>query len=278
MGKLILCTGKTAKRPYIFKATGTKIYTMEELCYYIYHNVETISEDLFRIELIDFIRDELGLTERAEYLEELVKKRVGIKDLVVSIFCSADYYDKYEINGLLAEIDILYRMNAAQRKKRQADFCMRHSQWKQAMTQYRNILNSKEFTELTSEEYGDILHNIGVLEAKNGAFIIASSKFREAYERNHKEESLKQYLYALKLSNQQEVFEREVKMYVSTRELLISIEEELYRVEESSEYTSMNAEVKHLIDLKEHGRMKEYYLKIDELLNRIKTKYRRDSL
>ncbi len=278
MGKLILCTGKTAKRPYLFKATGTKIYTIEELCYYIYHNVETISEDLFRIDLIEFIRDELDLKERADYLEELVKKRVGIKDLVVSIFCSADYYDKNEINRLLIEIDELYRMNAAQRKKRQADYCMRHSQLKEAMIQYQNILNGKEFTELTSEEYGDILHNIGVLEAKNGALAVASIKFREAYERNHKEESLKQYLYALKLSNQQEVFEREVKMYVNTRELLFSIEEELLRAEEGSEYTSMNAEVTHLIELKERGKMKEYYLKVDELLNRIKAKYRKDSL
>ncbi|MDD5937241.1 MAG: hypothetical protein PUC65_17020 [Clostridiales bacterium] len=278
MGKLILCTGKTAGKPYIFKATGTKIYTMEELCYYIYHNVETISEDLFRLELIDFIRNELGLTERADYLEDLVKKRVGIKDLVVSIFCSADYYDKNEINHLLTEIDVLYRMNPAQRKKRQADYCMRYGQWKEAMRQYRNILNGKEFMELTGEEYGDILHNIGVLEARNGAFLVASDKFREAYERNHREESLKQYLYALKASEHQENFEREVRMYVGTRELLASIEEELFRMQESSEYTSMNAEVKHLEELKEKGKMQEYYEQVDHLLKRIKDKYRLNSL
>lgn len=278
MGKLILCTGKTAQNPYTFSATGTKIYTMEELCYYIYHNVETISEELFKMELIDFIKDELGLSERAEYLRDLIKKKVGIKDLVVCIICSADYYDKTEINKLLLEIDELYRMNAAQRQKRQADFCMRHRQWKEAMRKYSNILNGKEFTELTSEEYGDILHNIGVLEARTGAFLVASDKFREAYERNHKEESLKQYLYALKLCKPQEVFEREVKLYVGTRELLIAIQETLGRCEESSDYTALSTEVTQLIALKQQGKMKDYYLRVDEILQRLKVKYRRDSL
>lgn len=278
MGKVILCVGKTAKTPYLMKATGTKIHTMEELCYYIYHNVETISEDLFQMDLIEFIRTELGLTERADYLMELVKKKVGIKDLVVCFLCSADYFDKNEINHLLAEIDVLFRLNTAQRKKRHADFCMRHNQWSEAMREYRMILNSKEFTELTSEEYGDILHNIGLLEAKSGAFVVAANKFREAYERNHKEESLKQYLYALKLGKQEEVLEREIKLYAGTRELIIELDQKFFLTEERSEYTALHAKVDRLDKLREEGKIKEYYSLADELLSLLKDKYRKNSI
>ncbi len=278
MGKVILCVGKTAKTPYLMKATGTKIYTMEELCYYIYHNVETISEELFQLDLIEFIRSELGLVARADYLQELLKKKVGIKDLVVCILCSADYYDKNEINQLLAEIDVLYRLNSAQRKKRHADFCMRHHQWSEAMREYRKILNSKEFTELTSEEYGDILHNIGVLEARSGAFVVAANKFREAYERNHKEASLKQYLYALKLGKQEEVLEQEIKLYVGTRELLETLEQKFLRIEEESEYTALHAQVSQLTKLRQEGKIKDYYHSVDALLQQLKDKYRKNSL
>lgn len=278
MGKLILCTGKIADQPYVFKTTKVAIRSMEELCYYIYHNVETISDDLYQLELIQFIREELGLAQRADYLEELIRKKVGIKDLVVSLLCSADYYDKNEINRLLSEIDILYRLKPIQRRKRQADYFMKHQQWKDAMREYRNILNSKEFTELTSEEYGDILHNMGVLEAKTGAFVVAANKFFEAYERNNREESLKQYLYALKLSKQVGIFEREVKVYVGTRELLASIEEELFRVEESCEYTSFHADINYLKELNQQEKNKEYDKKLDEIMERLKENYRCDSL
>lgn len=278
MGKLILCTGKIADQPYVFKTTKVAIRSMEELCYYIYHNVETISEDLYQLDLIEYIRQDLGLSQRADYLEELLHKKVGIKDLVVSLLCSADYYDKNEINHLLTEIDILYRLKPVQRRKRQADYFMKHQQWKEAMKEYRSILISKEFTELTSEEYGDILHNMGVLEAKTGAFVVAANKFFEAYERNYREESLKQYLFAIKLSNQVGVFEREVKVYVGSRELLASMEEELFRIEEGSEYTTLHAEVNYLKELKSQNKTKEYDQKIDEIMKRLKTNYRRDSL
>lgn len=278
MGKLILCTGKTAKEPYYFKLTGTPVYTIEELCYYIRHNLETVSEELFNQELIVFIREELGLKERADFLEELLRKKAGIKDLVVSILCSCDLYDKIEISQLLAEIDIIFRLTPVQRKKRQADFCIFHHQYKEARKAYTAILNSKEFTELTSEEYGDILHNLGVLEARTGAFTEASDKFREAYERNRNERSLKQYLYALKCSKQEALFEREVKLLVDNRELLKQMEEELYHASDASEYTGLYAEVVRLSELKDSGKFTEFYERLNELITQLKIEYRKDNI
>lgn len=278
MGKLILCAGRTAGEPYCFKLTDTPVYTIEELCYYIYHNLESVSEELFNQELIDFIREELGLKERADFLEELLKKKAGIKDLVVSILCSCDLYDKTEINQLIAEIDILFRLTPIQRKKRQADFCLSHHKFKEAMKEYLAILNNKEFTDLTGEEYGDILHNMGVLEARTGAFTVAADKFREAYERNHNEKSLKQYLYALKCSKQEALFEREVKILVGNRELLKQIEEELYHTWDASRYTGLYAEVVRLSELKENGKYTEFYDRLNELVKQLKIEYRKDSI
>lgn len=278
MGKLILCAGTTAKEPYCFKLTGTPVYTIEELCYYIYHNVESVSEELVSKELIVFMREELGLVERANFLEELLHKKASLKDLVVTILCSCDLYDKTEINQLLVEIDVLLRLTPVQRKKRQADYCLAHRQYREAMKEYRAILNSKEFTELSSEEYGNILHNMGVLEVRTGAFFAAAEKFREAYERNHSVQSLKQYLYALRYSKQESLFEREIKLLVDNRELLGQIEEELYHVTDAQEYTALYAEVVRLSELKENGKFTEFYERLDEIIGQLKKEYRKDSI
>ena len=39
MGSLILCHNKRAKQPFEIKQVHQKIYTIEELCYYIYNNI-----------------------------------------------------------------------------------------------------------------------------------------------------------------------------------------------------------------------------------------------
>lgn len=278
MGKLIMCAGKIAEKPYEFKSSGVRIYSMEELCYYIYHNVDTITEELFHKELIVFIKEQLGLAERASFLENLIEKKAGVKDIVVSIFCSADYYSEEEIKQLLAQIDLLYSLNSAQRKKRHADYCFQREQYKVAMREYRHLLTSKESQKLTPIEYGDVLHNIAVLEARSGAFLLAADRFLEAYERNERTESLKQYLYALKLGKQEVLFEREMKRMVENQMIYEDMKKELYHVVETEEYTASYQGVIKLQELKEQGKMQEYYLLVDHILEDLKQKYRLESI
>ena len=47
MGKIILCRAREAKQPLVVKDIGLKIYTLEELCYFIYNNIYFISIDFF---------------------------------------------------------------------------------------------------------------------------------------------------------------------------------------------------------------------------------------
>ena len=52
MSSLILCKSRGAKTPYVFNVTDTKIYTIEELCYYIYNNIYILTEKVFDEKLI----------------------------------------------------------------------------------------------------------------------------------------------------------------------------------------------------------------------------------
>ncbi len=277
MGKVILCTGKTARNPYYFLSTGTRVYTIEELCYYIYHNIETVSEELVCPELVAFLRNELGLEERANQLEKLYATHAGIKDIIVLILCSADYYEEEEIRLLLNELDSLNEMTPLQRKKRNADHYLENGQYRDAMKAYRNILYSREPVEMNSIEYGNILHNLAVLYAKTGAFVTAAEEFRSAYERNGNPESLKQYLYALKYAKQEDLFDKEISRLSENRQLLEEIESELYHVSDNEDNTYDYHELMRIRNLKESGRVSDYYKAIDELVGRLKNKYRAEN-
>ena len=277
MGKVILCTGKTARNPYYFLSTGTRVYTIEELCYYIYHNIETVSEELVCPELVAFLCNELGLEERANQLEKLYATHAGIKDIIVLILCSADYYEEEEIRALLSELDTLNEMTPLQRKKRAANQYLENGQYREAMKAYRNILYSREPVEMNSIEYGDILHNLAVLYAKTGAFLTAAEEFRAAYERNGNKESLKQYLYALKLAKQEDQFEKELSRLADNRPLLDEIENELFHVADYEDNTYDYHELMRIRNLKESGRVSEYYKAVEEFIGRLKNKYRAEN-
>lgn len=278
MGKVILCTGKTAQNPYNFLSTGTRIYTIEELCYYIYHNIETVSEELVSPALVDFLRDELGLEERANQLEKLYATHAGIKDIIVLLLCSADYYEEEEIRILLSELDNLNEMTPLQRKKRNADHYLESGQFREAMKAYRNILYSREPVEMNAEEYGSILHNLAILYVKTGAFMTAADQFLAAYERNGNKESLKQYLYALKFAKQDELFEKELERVTQeNRALFEEIEKELYHVADNEDNTYDYHELMRIRTLKETGRVADYYKAVDELIGRLKNKYRAEN-
>lgn len=274
MGKIILCAGKEAAHPYYFQSAGVSISNMEELCYCIYHNIFAVKDELFSLDLVRFIREELGLGSRADYIGELIASHAGIKDLVVAIFCSTDYYDEREIKGFLQEYDAYCQLSAVERRKKEADRMLGAGREKEAASLYQEILRSEELLELPEKEYGNLLHNLAVIEIRNGKLGYAPDRFREAYERNHADESLKQYLMALKLTDQEELFETERKRLMPRQEIVDRLSQELYLSRNASEQTREFMELEKVRECYEQGRTEEYSQRAEALLKLLKSNYR----
>ena len=94
MSRVILCTGKTARKPYVLKSSGVRVYTIEELCYCLRDQLDMLDEGVIDREMALFIRDELGFAERGDLLEQLILTKSDLKSRLVVIFCTGDYYDE----------------------------------------------------------------------------------------------------------------------------------------------------------------------------------------
>jgi len=277
MGKIIICSGKQTTKPYYFKITNTKIYSIEELCYYIYHNIDAMNEEFFGDSLVTWMGEELQLTKRAEKLQELLQLDAGLKDIVVCILCSADYYSEMEIKQLLLIMDEIKKLTPLEKMKKKADNYFKYRQFTEAATEYQNILNGKEIANFTSEEYGDLLHNLAVVQLNTESVSIAANGFKEAYERNHNSESLKQFLYALKLSKQEERFLQETIVYDVSQELQEQIQKDIelsyMKAESSDAYKAVN----NLKECKDNGKISQYYQMAEELIGQWKQEFRREN-
>lgn len=78
MGSLILCHKKRAKHPYEITRIHKRIYTIEELCYYLCNNLYLIDYTIINEQLCRWIRDELELVSLAESLMEMLKNHVSV--------------------------------------------------------------------------------------------------------------------------------------------------------------------------------------------------------
>lgn len=266
MGTLILCSGLRTKRPFVFPATGIRIYTIEELCYYIESHIYFIDQDTFSYTLFDWIGTELGLTVRAEKLKLLKDQKADIKTLLAAILCSADYYTEPEMKRLIKTVDEVNGMSPIKRSSLRAFSYLKDRKYSEAAFEYEQLLNSKEASDMTPEEYGDILHNLAVARLHSKGLTEASETFRQAYERNHRQESVRQYLYTLRLSNRMDQFHEKAEEYGVQNELceeiLLTVEELDTKAMESEGMSELNKIKK----LRADGRLTEYRMRIDEML------------
>lgn len=266
MGKLILCSGVRTKRPYGFASNGVRVYSIEELCYYLFHHVYLIEEELFCDGLIDWIQIELNLPDRAEKLRQLKSKHADAKTMVTVILCSADYYTEYEIKCLLKELDAIAGMPKIKRCCIRANNYLSQKQYTEAEAEYEKLLESPSATELSPEDYGDIQHNLAIAKTHTAGFKAAAIRFEQAYNRNSREESLRQFLYSLLMLGQEELYHNKLEEYQVSEEQQHSIEDELREKKEEAAQCSLMAEIQDLKQTKLQGRMSEYYRKTEEMI------------
>lgn len=267
MGKLILCSGERTKRPYGFTSGGVRIYSIEELCYYLYHHVYLIEETMFSEDLFDWIGSELKLPERAQKLKQLKSRNSDLKTIVTVILCSADYYSENEIKGLLKVLDDVVGMPPVKRNCMKADSYLKNKNYMEAAAEYEKIINSKEAAELSPEEYGDIYHNLAAAKVHISGLKEASRLFCEAYVRNHREESLRQYLYTLLIADNEAEFLEKAEEYQASGELKQEILDYIRQKENEAMNSELMGIAEHLKERKSHGKVSEFRKMTEDIID-----------
>lgn len=210
--------GKVAEKPYEMPYTGQRVYSIEELCYYIYNNIYTINEDFFQPTLPTWLAEELELTVLSVKLAYMIEEEHGMKDLVVTILCSCDYYKEEEIRNIVKILDEIANLPIYKKKKIKADNYLRACRYGKSLREYRKLLQGSFAINFTPEEYGDILHNQGIAHFYTSSFEKAMEDFKEAYVRNHKKDSLQHYLWILLMQDRIPEFESEALRFGVTAE------------------------------------------------------------
>lgn len=274
MGKLIQCAGPLAKHPYCFGMTRTNVYSIEEVCYYIRNNIYMMQEEVFDQEFAVWLRRELNMEETADKLEVMRRDHNNLKDIVVTLCCSCDYFTEAQINELIQIMDETQEVPLRGRQKIKADHFFRLGRLEKARQEYQSILQSDDMLQATPEEYGEVYHCLGMVCSRMGAFRQAAMVFRQAYEQNQRAESLQGYLYSLNLGGYQEEYDRAILELDLTEEQALFFQSQYREETEQCHLSRKYAQVQYLRKLSAEGKREEYQTRVREKLCEWKKDYR----
>lgn len=198
MSRAALCLGRYAKIPYTFEKTKTRVFCIEELCFFMKENAGLLDLSFFTKELADWIGEQCALPDLAARLRALLKGKDKLETVVSQLLAYTGLYSEKELRELEQLIRLSADVTLPEKQKARADYFLENHRYAMAIEEYRRIL-SEEPVLIPSFE-GRLYHNLGTAQAKLFLFENAAGSFEKAYRLTGEESSLQSFLAAKRLA------------------------------------------------------------------------------
>lgn len=276
MSRMIMAAGSYAKTPYFFEKTYVNLYSLEELCYCLVENAELLDQEIVSEKLARWLDEQCMLPQLAHALFALVNQKGSPNAYVGTILEYAGIYSAETVSQIETVIRDNAGLNPYEKQKAKADYMLQNKRYIVALERYEELLSN--LPEGEKELRGRALHNMGVANAKLFLFDRAQEKFMEAYQTNGSMESLKQFLAARRLQDNDRDYVNYIAENPDLHELSMQVER---MMEQAAEQFDATQEYRMLFTLrvcKEEGSDTAgdvaYYDEIEKLTNMLKDAYR----
>ncbi|MBP3422008.1 MAG: hypothetical protein J6K37_07045 [Lachnospiraceae bacterium] len=270
MSYIIFCKGKRADKPFIVEDLKLRLYSMEELCYYVYSNVSLCDKELLQEQLATWIEAQCGLPDLAESLRIVLMKDPRPERIAAQIFAYTDYLNKQERDAVCERIRKYTQLGYNERRKMRGDYFYLDGKYKEAIKDYEDMLEQKAYDDQKMKHH--LLYNIGCCYAAMFYYDIAYGWFLRAAQMDiAKGEDVLAALYVKKMSLSDKEWETFLEEHAEMATLAPAMEKQMQEIKKQ---WAEAPEAKEIENLRTHkqGRDKEYYEKIDRLLETWKAK------
>ncbi len=271
MSKVYLCKGEFAENPFFIEKQRLKVYSLEELCYYIKENVCILDKSIMTPALIRFLGEDCKITALESELKQVLNRKKSMADFCECILRFDGRTNEQEMERILENIVKSESLDVYEKRKSNADFFVRKKKYLRAMIEYRKLLEETGKKDVVL--YSELMHNLGVAYANLFHYKDARDCFAKAYEKGEREESLLCYLATYRMDDQEEyekLIDENSKYLQIAATMKQTIEEITTMWEESNQPGNLNNPVYdyEIIDRKE--RMEQ----MEQIISAWKSEYR----
>lgn len=267
-----LCIGEYASVGYEPEDMGIKVYSLEELVYFVRENAVLLDNGFMDEALGQWLAEECKLQELGEELRKASRKRVSLKSYVGILLEYAGFYSK-EINDQIENIIVENSsLSIYEKKKARGDALVQKGHYGKAGREYAKLLQMlpEDMTNLR----GEIYHGCGVCLAKMFYFKLAGEYFLKAHALTGKIASYHQYLWTKRLAMSEEEYVEFLREHEEAYEDSVEMEEYLEALGAQWEHSHSGMLLQGIQKEKELRKIAEYQNKLKERVDYLKDAYR----
>ncbi len=237
MGSIILCHKTKAKNPYEITRIHRKIYTLEELCYYLAHNLYLIDNTIMNEQFCTWLENELELSELTIQLRDALLDHCGREQFVSLIMRHAHIYSIGELHYIEEILAMIKEQKEVERNKNKADNLLKNGEVEEAILVYQAILRGDRDLTVSEQFYGKVYACLGAAYGRAFLYKEAMEMYDAAFQICNDPMMVKSYLYAAK----QVMSETDYKLLLAKSEVFEELEEiiskESIKIKESIQFT-----------------------------------------
>ena len=196
MGNLILCHDRHATHPYEIPSLHCRIFTIEELCFYLCNNLYLIDYTIMNEQLCTWIEEEIGMKELADSLRDVLRLRGSVEKFVLTILKASRIYREPQMIHSQNVLEHLKNQRDIERQKYKGDNLLESGEIEEAILVYQSILNQEKDESVDEKFYGKIYAGLGAAYGRLFLYQESARMYDRAYQICEDKALLKPYLYA----------------------------------------------------------------------------------
>lgn len=270
MSYVIFCKGRRAEKPYLIEDLKLRIYSMEELCYYIYSDVSLCDSELLNPGLASWIEYQCGLPDLAESVRTVLHKTPEAHRVAAQIFAYTDYLTRQERDAVCEKIRKYALLGIHERRKMRADYLYLDGKYREAIEDYESMISQEAYVD--ERMHHSLLYNVGCCYGAMFYYDIAYGWFLQAATLNiSKGEDIMAALFCKRMSLDDNGWEKYLAEHTEMAAFAPPMEKKRKELLEQWEKTP---EAKELSSFHKDagGRKKEYYAYMSKCLEEWKSK------
>ncbi len=273
MSNLLLCMGARALHPFQFERTGTRVFTIEELCALVVQNAFLLDKEDFSEEMIRWIAEECQLERLAKLLGDRIHSINSSAATIAEVLLSyVQYNSEEEIRETVAILKDNANRGSFEKESSRADYMLQGGRFQNATTEYERLIST--LPEDNKELRAHAFHNLGVMYAKLFNFKDAAEMFKQEYAQYPSEEAYIDYLAVMRM----QMNEKEYVDFIGADSQAYSFSLKLEKRMNDILLEYSQSDGKRLIDLLEDchksGNTVEYCRQVDQITEKIRSQYR----
>lgn len=199
MADYYLCEIPRASRPFYIESIRRNLWSMEELCYFMWKNVYLIDETLINTELCDWLETELGQKGLADTLRSVLKRQGQADEFVMPIFRQCGYIKPAELSYFCQQLSQVQIEPRSVRLKMKGDYLVNCGMYVGALKEYERIMEKRARGRLGIQFYATVLENMATAYARMFCFEEAGECLWDSYQTLRSRKVYEKYLRLLPL-------------------------------------------------------------------------------